>query len=122
LLAQKKIKDVRAVGYQSSKAILPPNLALSHVQPCRAAARKHGLHLLMYLTGKMEFNIRIIGSFCIEKPFALCQVYFIAIFIECGIGHFKPNKVFKFFSILTGNPAGFIKRQRVELYRCALLL
>lgn len=51
----------------------------------------------MNLTSKVEFNIRIIGAFGIEEPFALSQVNDMAIFVFGNIGLLVFYKIIQLF-------------------------
>lgn len=52
----------------------------------------HFLTVLMYLTRKVKFNIRVIGSFRIQKPFTLGQVHHMSVLILRNIGLFETGK------------------------------
>ena len=68
----------------------------------------------MYFAGKMKCYIRIIGDFGIQKPFTLCQVNGIPVFIFRRVLLFKPKKLLQFLRLITGKPASFEKRQGTE--------
>ncbi len=46
----------------------------------------------MYLTRKVKLNIRVIGAFGIQEPFALCQVHQVAILIGSNIVRFEAGE------------------------------
>ena len=76
----------------------------------------------MYLRGKMEFDVGVVDPFGIQEPFALRQVDRIAVFILRNIGVLETGKVLQFFGIRAGDPAGFVKWQGIELYRCPVFM
>ena len=65
----------------------------------------------MYFTGIMKLNLRVIRFLRIEEPFALGQVNRMTILILGRVGLFEAQEVMQFAGILTGQPAGFIKRK-----------
>src|SRR3954468_13629818 len=76
----------------------------------------------MYLARKMKLDPRVIGSLGIQEPLALCEVNEVAVFVAGDIVGLEFNELVKLFGIIAGNPAGLIKRNAVELYRCAVLM
>src|SRR6187402_3922077 len=70
----------------------------------------------------MKLYCRVIGPFCIQKPFALCQVNKMPIFIYTCIRSFESREVLQFFWIFTGDPASFIKWKCIKLHRCSIFL
>lgn len=51
-------------------------------------------HLLMYLGGKMESYLGVVGPFRIQEPLALREIDQVSVFVLCDIGMFEPRKVF----------------------------
>ena len=75
----------------------------------------------MNFTRKMKFNIRVIVSFGIQEPFTLCKVNQVTIFIFAIFAGLNLVKSSSFLGSLR-DPAGFIKRNGIELNRSAIFL
>src|SRR6202035_1432881 len=75
-----------------------------------------GNSLFMDLRGEVKFDFRVVGPLRIEEPFALGQVYGIAVFVYAYIGVFETGELFQFRRVFTSDPASFEKRQGIELY------
>src|SRR5882724_1535490 len=76
----------------------------------------------MNFGSEMEFDLRVVDPFGIQEPLALRQVDRIAILVFGDIGVLEARKIFQFPRILAGQPAGFKKRQSIELHRCAVFM
>jgi hypothetical protein len=76
----------------------------------------------MDLRSKMKFDLRVIGPFRIQKPFALRQINQVAVLVFGDIGMFKTGKILQLFGVFAGDPAGLIKWHRIELHRCAIFM
>jgi hypothetical protein len=78
--------------------------------------------LLMDLRGKMELDLGVIGSLCIQKPFTLSEVDKVTVLVFGNIGVFETGEIFQFFGILARDPAGLEERLGIKLHRGAVFV
>jgi hypothetical protein len=71
------------------------------------------LHSGLKLAGKVEFDLRIVLALCIQEPFALREVYQVAILIFHNVALLEAYKIFNGFFI-AGYPASFVEGQGYE--------
>src|SRR4030095_3924971 len=69
----------------------------------------------------MKLNLRVIGSFCIQEPFALRKVYGMTVLIF-GYIILETHEFFQLFWINAGYPASLIIRKGSEFTGSAVFM
>lgn len=76
----------------------------------------------MNFTGKMKLNIGVVAPFGIQEPFALGQVYEVAVFIGSYVVTLEAGKIVQLFRVGAGDPAGLVIWHGPEFAAGAILL
>ena len=72
--------------------------------------------LFVYFRTEMELDVRIVLDLSIKEPFTLSEIHEMAVFVGHHIGALEACEIIKFFLVVRSDPAGFIKRQAIELH------